>query len=155
VPATWRFTRDISVSIELDATCDDAWRALEPIEDHPQWMADAVAIRFVGDQMRGTGTEFLCDTKVGPFRLTDAMRITVWEPGTAMGVDHVGTVTGTGEFRLAPIDLDRRCRMNWSETLSFPWWMGGPIGASIGARVLRSIWRRNLASFRNLLATSG
>jgi hypothetical protein len=154
VPATRGFTRDISVSIELDATCDDAWRALEPIEDHPQWMADAVAIRFVGDQTRGVGTEFLCDTKVGPFHLTDAMKITVWEPGTAMGVDHVGTVTGTGEFRLDPIDLDRRCRMTWSETLSFPWWMGGPIGASIGARVLRSIWRRNLATFRDLLATS-
>ena len=152
MPSAPRFERDISVSIELPATADAVWDALEPIEDHPRWMADAVAIRFVGEQTRGTGTEFLCDTKIGPFDTTDAMEITIWEPGEAMGVIHVGAVTGTGVFRLTPIDLDRRCRLTWSETLSFPWWMGGPFGASIGAWILRRIWNRNLCTFRDLLA---
>ena len=42
---------------------------------------------------RGVGTTFDCDTKIGPFRLTDRMEITEWVPNAAMGVSHVGTVT--------------------------------------------------------------
>jgi hypothetical protein len=148
-----RFTREITVSIDIDETCDSVWRRLEPIEDHPTWMADAVAIHFDSDQTRGTGTTFRCDTKVGPFRLTDRMEITTWEPGVAMGVDHVGIVTGSGTFTLVPIDLERRCRLIWTEALSFPWWMGGPIGAAIGAAALRRIWIRNLRTFRDLPTT--
>jgi hypothetical protein len=147
-----RFERDIAVTIELDLSPSAAWTALEAIEDHPVWMADAVAIRFTGDQTRGSGTRFTCDTKIGPFELADEMLITTWEPGVAMGVDHVGTVTGSGSFQLVPIDLGRRCRMVWNEILSFPWWMGGPAGATTGASVLRRIWSRNLTAFRDLYA---
>ena len=56
----------ITVSIDLDASPDRVWSIVEPIERHVDWMADAVAIRFVGTQTRGVGTEFFCDTKVGP-----------------------------------------------------------------------------------------
>ena len=64
-----------------------------------------------------------------------------------MGVRHVGVVTGTGRFTLTPIDLDRRTRFTWAEELLFPWWLGGPIGASIGGRlVMRRIWKRNLSA---------
>jgi hypothetical protein len=140
-----RFTRDIRSTIELDHSPGDVWASLEDIERHVEWMADAVAITFITEQRRGVGTRFVCDTKVGPFRLSDDMEITIWTPGTEMGVAHRGIVTGSGSFQLAPLDVDRRCRLIWSETLSFPWWMGGPIGASIGARVLGRIWRRNLA----------
>ena len=67
-------------------------------------MADAESIEFVTNQHRGVGTAFLCVTKVGPIRLTDKMRITKWEPQRAMGVEHVGIVTGTGVFTLESID---------------------------------------------------
>lgn len=146
-----RFDRDISVSIELDATPEAVWTLLEPVERHVDWMADAEAIRFIGDQTRGVGTQFICDTKVGPIRLSDEMLITTWVPNEEMGVVHRGLVTGRGTFRLVPIDLGRRCRMEWSETLSFPWWMGGPIGAFFGGIVLGQIWRRNLAAFRRIV----
>jgi hypothetical protein len=146
-----RFERDITVSIDIDAPVATVWAELEPIETHVDWMADAEAIHFVGDQRRGVGTRFICDTKVGPLRLSDEMEITVWEPNVEMGVEHRGLVTGRGSFELIPIDLDRRCRMIWSETLSFPWWMGGPIGSRIGAAALRQIWRRNLSAFRRLV----
>jgi hypothetical protein len=146
-----RFDRDIAVSIELDASTERVWDLLEPVERHVDWMADAEAIRFIGDQTRGVGTQFICDTKVGPIRLSDEMLITSWVPNEEMGVVHRGLVTGRGTFRLTPIDLGRRCRMDWSETLSFPWWMGGPIGAFVGGFVLRQIWRRNLTAFRRIV----
>lgn len=141
----------ISVSIDLDAPVTRVWDVVEPIERHVDWMADAVAIRFVNEQTRGTGTRFLCDTKVGPFTLVDEMTITSWEPNRAMGVTHTGVVTGTGEFTLHP-EGDNRTRFTWTEELRFPWWLGGPLGALVGGQiVLKLVWRRNLKRLKNLV----
>lgn len=142
----------ITVSIDLDTPPNRVWEIVEPIERHVDWMADAVAIRFHGQQTRGVGTKFACDTKVGPIRLTDQMEITEWVPGEAMGVRHTGVVTGTGIFTLAPLDDGRRTRFTWSEKLTFPWWLGGPIGEVIGGNlVMKAIWRRNLKSLKRLV----
>jgi len=142
----------IVVGIEIDATPARVWEIVEPVEHHVEWMHDAVAIRFTGEQTRGEGTEFLCDTKVGPFSLVDRMEITEWVPGEVMGVRHTGLVTGVGRFTLEPIDLGRRTRFTWAEDLTFPWWMGGPLGAWIGGKVaLGPIWRRNLKNLRRIV----
>jgi hypothetical protein len=142
----------ITVSIDLDATPARVWEIVEPIERHVDWMADAVAIRFDTEQTRGVGTSFACETKVGPIRLTDQMEITEWVPGEAMGVRHTGVVTGTGIFTLAPLDDGRRTRFTWSEQLTFPWWLGGPVGEVVGGNlVMKAIWRRNLKSLKRLV----
>jgi hypothetical protein len=144
----------LSVAIDISATPEQVWKFVEPIEDHVSWMHDAVAIRFQTDRHRGIGTAFLCDTKVGPFQLVDHMEITEWVVDSAMGVRHVGLVTGTGRFTLTPIDLGRRTRFGWDESLTFPWWLGGPAGALIGGRlVLRTIWKRNLRTLKRLVET--
>lgn len=142
----------IRVSIELEASPDAVWEILEPVERHVDWMADAVAIRFLDDQTRGVGTRFDCETKVGPIRLTDRMEITRWDPGRAMGVRHTGIVTGTGEFELEGLDLGRRTRFSWTEELRFPWYLGGRLGELIGGRfVMSAIWRRNLRELRAIV----
>ncbi len=136
----------IRVGTVLDAPPDAVWADLQDIAAHPQWMADAVAIRFLTAQTSGVGTRFECDTKVGPFRLTDEMEITEWSPGTAMGVRHTGLVTGTGRFTLKRA-RGGRTRFHWRETLHFPLWLGGPLGAFLAKPVLTWVWRR---SMRNL-----
>ena len=141
----------ITVSIELPATPARVWEVVEPIEEHTQWMADAVAIRFVNEQRRGVGTKFLCDTKVGPIRLTDHMEITAWEPERLMGVTHTGVVTGTGQFTIEPSATAGHSNLTWSEELHFPWWLGGAIGEVVGGSlVMKTIWRRNLKKLRAL-----
>ena len=143
---------EIRVAIEIDAPPSRVWEVVEPVENHVDWMHDAVAIRFTGSQTRGVGTEFLCDTKVGPIKLVDRMEITEWTPGEVMGVRHTGLVTGSGRFTLEPIDLGRRTRFVWQEELTFPWWLGGPVGAFIGGKVvLRAIWQRNLRGLKQLV----
>ena len=142
----------IAVSIEIDATPEQVWAIVEPIENHIDWMHDAVAIHFQTDQTRGVGTTFLCDTKVGPIKLVDRMEITVWEPNATMGVRHTGMVTGTGLFTLTPIDLGRRTRFAWDEDLIFPWWLGAGLGSFIGGKlVMKPIWRRNLRGLKRLV----
>lgn len=142
----------ITVAVEIDATPAAVWQVVEPIERHVDWMADAVAIRFDGEQIRGTGTRFVCVTKVGPITLEDRMEITEWEPGRRMGVRHSGVVTGTGAFQLEPIDLDRRTRFTWTEDLRFPWFLGGRAGELVGGQaVMRLIWKRNLRRLKQLV----
>jgi hypothetical protein len=141
----------ITVAIELNAPVERVWEIVEPVERHVDWMADAVAIRFKSNQTRGVGTEFFCDTKVGPIKLVDEMTITAWEPGRTMGVRHTGVVTGTGEFTLHAID-DSRTKFTWSEELVFPWWLGGPLGALVGGQiVMKAIWRRNLRALKKIV----
>ena len=138
--------RRIVARRRLAADVSVVWDALADIAAHVEWMADARRIRFLTRQTEGVGTIFDCDTKVGPIRLVDRMEVTEWAPGRAMGVRHVGLVTGTGRFTLRTARRGRT-RFTWEERLRFPWWMGGPLGATLGAPVLRRIWRRNL---RNL-----
>lgn len=144
----------IRVSIDISAPIERVWQIVEPVERHVDWMADAESIDFVTDQRRGVGTSFLCRTKVGPIRLTDKMRITRWEPNRAMGVEHVGLVTGSGEFTLSALD-NSRTQFVWEEKLTFPWWLGGPLGAFVGGKiVLRAIWRANLRRLAALCEAS-
>lgn len=141
----------IRVSVDIAAPVQKVWDVVEPVERHIDWMADAVAIRFQTEQTRGTGTTFFCDTKVGPIKLVDVMTITAWEPGKVMGVKHTGVVTGTGEFTLEAID-EAHTRFTWTESLTFPWWLGGPLGAFVGGQiVMKAIWRRNLRELKKLV----
>lgn len=140
----------IRVATVIEAPPDRVWAAIEDVGTHTEWMADAVAIRFRGDQRRGVGTVFECDTKVGPIRLTDAMEITEWAPGRALGVRHVGVVTGEGRFTLGPRGRGRT-RFGWEERIRFPWWLGGPLGAVVGGRALRRVWKGNLRTLAALV----
>ena len=140
----------IRVAIDINASTQRVWDVVEPIERHVDWMADAVAIRFKTDQTRGTGTEFYCDTKVGPIKLVDEMKITSWVPQKAMGVTHTGVVTGTGEFTLEAL-TPNTTRFVWTEVLVFPWWLGGKLGALVGGQiVMKAIWRKNLRILKKL-----
>ena len=140
--------RRIRVSTVIDAPPAQVWAAVEDVTTHTGWMADAVAIRVTSDRTEGVGTAFECDTKVGPLRLTDLMEITEWRPRRAMGVRHVGVVSGEGVFTLEPVRRDRT-RFTWTERLSFPWWMGGPVGAVVGGRVMKRIWKQNLRRLKH------
>jgi len=142
----------LRVAVDISASPEEVWRVVERLEDHVEWMHDAVAIRFQTEQHRGVGTAFLCDTKVGPIKLVDHMEITEWTTCSAMGVRHLGVVTGTGRFTLTPIDLGRRTRFAWQESLTFPWWLGGRLGALIGGRfVLHPLWNRNLQALKRVV----
>jgi carbon monoxide dehydrogenase subunit G len=133
----------ITVSTTIDAPPRVVWASVRDIGSHVRWMADAEAIRFTSRRRTGVGTTFECDTRVGPLTLTDVMEVTSWVERREMGVRHTGVVTGTGRFTLRRA-RGGRTRFTWEERLVFPWWLGGPVGGVVGARVLRQIWKGNL-----------
>lgn len=147
----------IKVSATIDASPAEVWDVVRHVDRHVDWMTDAEAIHFTSPRREGKGTTFDCHTRVGPFRLTDRMEITRWRPGRAMGVRHVGLVTGEGAFTLRPVRRSRgdRTRFTWQERLVFPWWMGGPVGGIAGGRVLELVWRRNLLRLKSMIEDGG
>lgn len=145
---------EVRVSITLPAPPEVVWAALDDISTHTRWMADAEWIRFTSDQHQGVGTTFDCGTKVGPFRMTDRMEITEWQPGRIMGVRHVGLVTGSGRFTLDAAG-DDLTRFTWEERLQFPLWMGGSVGAFLARPVFHAIWTRNLRRLQAMIADDG
>lgn len=133
----------VEVAVVVDAPPRRVWADVADVASHVEWMADAVDIRFTGPRRSGVGTTFDCDTRIGPLRLVDRMEVTEWRPGRAMGVRHTGLVTGEGRFTLHRA-RGGRTRFTWEERLVFPWWLGGPVGATVGSVVLRRVWAGNL-----------
>jgi carbon monoxide dehydrogenase subunit G len=133
----------IRVQATVAAPREAVWDRLADIGDHVTWMADADAIRFLGERHTGVGTTFECETRLGPLRTLDVMQVISWRPPTEIGVRHQGLFSGVGRFRLEEAGADRT-RVVWDEDLSFPWWLGGPVGATLARPVLRAVWRGNL-----------
>lgn len=133
----------ITVEIELDAPPSVVWSDVQNISSHVLWMVDAEAIWFTSASTAGVGTSLECETRIGPFRLTDVMEITDWVENETMGVRHTGLVRGVGAFTLSPI-AGGRTLFRWAEELSFPLWLGGPVIEPFGSIVLKQIWKRNL-----------
>lgn len=136
----------IRVRRTIEAPRAAVWAELADLGSHVEWMHDAVRIRFLTEQRSGVGTCFECDTRVGPFTTTDVMEVVEWKPGRAMGVRHVGLVTGTGRFRLKR-RRGGRTKLVWRERLRFPLRRGGPVAALAAKPVLRRVWKRNLRAF--------
>jgi len=139
--------RAVVVSTTIDRSPAEVWADVRHIASHVHWMQDAAEIRFLTDHHEGAGTRFECDTKIGPFSLTDVMEITSWEDERRMGVRHVGLVEGTGEFTLTDLDSGAT-EFRWEEDLLFPWYFGGRVGAFAARPVLRFVWKRNLARLK-------
>jgi hypothetical protein len=144
--------RAVVVSTVIERSPADVWADVRHIDSHVDWMQDAAEIRFLTDHHEGPGTRFECDTKIGPFSLTDVMEITSWEDERRMGVRHVGLVEGTGEFTLIEVDADRT-EFRWEEDLKFPWYLGGPVGAFFARPVLRWVWKGNLKRLKARIET--
>ena len=139
----------ITQHVDIAAPLAIVWEAASDLATHDRWMADAESIVFRSETRSGIGTVMEVRTVVGPFRTTDVMEVTEWDEGRSIGVHHTGLVTGQGRFELAPIA--GATRFTWTEELTFPIWLGGPITAFFARPVLGWIWRRNLNGLKREL----
>jgi hypothetical protein len=138
---------EITVRTMIDASVTSVWNAIKDIEDHVNWMDDAVAINFIGSKRKGTGTLFNCETRIGPFKLLDRMEITEWSEFKTMGVSHKGLVSGVGKFTLCG-HPNGQTKFQWEESLNFPFWMGGPVRNFVGKKILERVWTQNLDNLK-------
>lgn len=137
--------RTFEVSVQIPAPIGAVWDDLARIETHAEWMTDAVAIEFLGEERQGVGTRIRVPTRVGPLTTVDYMTFTAWEPPNRMAIAHEGKFTGTGELALRA--TMRGTVLTWREEVHFPPLFGGPAGEWAAAPILRRIWRANLNRF--------
>lgn len=124
----------ITQHVDIDAPLAEVWTTASDLATHDRWMSDAESIVFRSEIRSGIGTVMEVRTVVGPFRTTDVMEVTQWDEGRAIGVRHTGLVTGEGRFELAA--MAGATRLSWTEELTFPIWLGGPITAFFAKPVL-------------------
>ncbi len=142
-------SKTIKVSTIINAPLKTVWNEVSRLENHINWMNDAEKIDFLSENNTGIGTEMKVLTKIGPIKLYDYMTVTEWVNENTIAVDHIGIVTGKGEFKLEKID-ENNTKFNWEETLKFPLYLGGIIGEFFGAPILKLIWRKNLKNLKEL-----
>lgn len=145
--------RPVRIVTHFAAAPRRVWEELADLESHPQWMQDAGSIEFLTGQTSGVGTVMLVPTRVGPLRTTDVMEVVAWEDGRLIAVEHRGQVSGVGQFEVKP--AANGTELEWEETLRFPWWLGGPVGAWLARPILKRIWRGNLGRLRERVEVSG
>ena len=140
-------SKTITVETIINAPLDEVWDEVSKIENHSNWMKDAVNIDFQTNSRTGVGTKIKVLTKIGPIKLYDYMTFTKWEDKSVIGVDHVGIVKGKGEMQFTKIS-DTSTKFSWAETLVFPFYLGGPIGEFIGKPIFNLIWKENLKNLK-------
>ena len=139
----------IEISTYINVSPEILWEELRHIDRHVNWMNDAVSITFTSPTTEGVGTQFSCLTKVGPLKTTDIMTITQWQENKTMGVEHVGLVKGTGTFHIEP--HGEGSAITWKESLSFPLFFLGSLGALAATPLLTYIWKKNLTNLKNIV----
>ena len=139
----------VSVSVDIKASLDQVWEAAADLAGHGQWMADVESIAFDSVARQGDATIMRVATRVGPFRTTDLMTVTAWEPRRRIAIEHRGLFRGRGEFLLAPVG--GATRFTWTEHIDFPRYFGGPVGAAIARPILARIWLGNVRRLRTLM----
>ncbi len=145
----------IRVATLIAAPRREVWEAVRDIGSHVRWMHDAERIRITSGRHHGVGTTFDCDSRLGPFRLTDHMEVIEWKPGRAMTIRHVGAVRGVGRFSLRRRRGGAATLFVWKEVLRFPWWMGGPVGGALTRPFFRHMWKKNLGNLKALVEDGG
>jgi carbon monoxide dehydrogenase subunit G len=126
------------------------WAVVADIAGHAHWQVDVAAITFTSDRHRGVGTTYDVATRLGPVRMRIPMEIVEWHDGKAVGVRYEGTLSGGGRITVRRAGRGRS-RVTWAARVTLPWWMGGAPGAIAAGRVLRLVWRQNLANLAALL----
>ena len=142
-------SKTINVYTTINSPLKIVWNEVSKLENHTNWMHDAVKIDFLSENNRGLGAKMKVLTKVGPKRLYDYMTVTEWVEEESIGVDHIGIVKGKGRFKLEKID-DNKTLFIWEETLKFPIYLGSIVGEFFGAPVLKLIWKRNLKNLKEI-----
>jgi len=143
-------SKRIETSIIINKPLDTVWQEVKVMENHVNWMEDAVKIDILSENNSGIDTKMNVLTKVGPIKLTDIITVTEWKEKESIGVIHEGIVTGEGIFYLKALN-ESQTEFKWEETLKFPVYLGGAIGEFFGGYVLRYIWKKNLKNLKEII----
>lgn len=135
-------TRDITISVDVDAPIEATWAAVTDWERQGEWML-GTAVRVTGGDGVSVGSELSATTGVGPLGVTDTMEIVGWDPPHRATVRHTGRVVrGSGVF--AVTERAGGSTFHWEERLDLPLGVLGALGWPVVAPAFRAGLRLSL-----------
>jgi ribosomal protein S28E/S33 len=143
-------SKRIEISTVINKPLNVVWDEVKIMENHVNWMEDAVKIDILSENNSGLNTKMNVLTKVGPITLNDIITVTEWKEKKSIGVIHEGIVTGEGVFYLTSLD-ESKTKFQWVEILKFPFYLGGPLGEIFGGLILKLIWKKNLKNLKEII----
>jgi carbon monoxide dehydrogenase subunit G len=143
----------LEVTADLPVPPERAWAVAADWERQAVWMPDVAWMRVLGAE-RELGARVEVRTRVlGAPLVTDLIVVTAWEPPHRMLVDHLGVVTGWGEWRFEPAG-EGQTRFLWREELRMQPPILGDAGLLLYGPIQRWMLRRSVRNLTNLLAGS-
>jgi hypothetical protein len=143
-------SKRIEISTVINKPLNVVWDEVKIMENHVNWMEDAVKIDILSENNSGLNTKMNVLTKVGPITLNDIITVTEWKEKESIGVIHEGIVTGEGVFYLTSLD-ESKTKFQWVEILKFPFYLGGPLGEIFGGLILKLIRKKNLKNLKEII----
>lgn len=130
------------------------WAVLADVQRQPEWMRDALSIEMLTEGPMDVGSRMKVPTQIGPFRTTDIMEVTAYDPPRRWTVVHRGAVTGEGTFTLMETRGGSETEVEWRERLAAPLGPLGRFGMTMVRPLLRRTFQDDLDRFQALCEKS-
>jgi hypothetical protein len=142
----------VDARVDVDAPPETVFAAATDWERQGEWML-GTTVRVRRGDGRSVGSEVEAVTGIRGIRVTDSMRITVWDAPSRCEMRHLGTVVrGTGIFAVQPRDRDA-ATFEWAEQLELPLGVLGAVGWPLIRPVFGWGLRLSLARFADFCRT--
>ncbi|MDP9235445.1 MAG: SRPBCC family protein [Actinomycetota bacterium] len=137
----WPVTLDMTGT--LPAPPAVVWELLTDWEHLGEWMLEASDFVVTSEQREGVGVEAEATIAIAGFRSRDRIRVSKWERGRSVVIDHLGWVRGTGEMHLTPVG-EGETFLLWREKLWPPLGGIGALGLSLLKPLMHNVFRRDV-----------
>jgi Polyketide cyclase / dehydrase and lipid transport len=144
----------VSRSLVLPTTTQEAWDVLMDWERQADWMLDADRVTVVSGIREGIGVRLEVRTRLfGVPAFTEPMEVTGWDPPRELVIRHGSLVAGTGTWTLDPVEGG--VRFTWVEDISLAVSIVGEFAARLYAPILRVLMGRAMAGLRRYVIAIG
>jgi hypothetical protein len=118
-----------------------------------EWMIGTV-VHATKQQGKGVDGELSAFTSIGPFGITDTMRITAWNPPHQCSVMHTGRIIrGSGDFTVTSVSKQQSI-VTWSESFVLPFGIFGRLAWPIARPFVRLGLQVSLKRFAGWAVTN-
>jgi uncharacterized protein YndB with AHSA1/START domain len=145
---------EVDRSIVLPTTPTQAWQVLTQWERQADWMLDADRVTVVSDAREGIGVRLAVRTRLfGVPAFTEPIEVTGWEPPRRLTIRHGGPLSGTGTWRLDPVDGGSR--FTWTERVRLDVPLVGEPAARLYRPIMGVLMRRAMEGLRRHVIAMG
>ncbi|MDQ3766981.1 MAG: SRPBCC family protein [Actinomycetota bacterium] len=125
------------------------WELITDWEHQDDWMLEASDFAVVSSHREGVGVEAEAIISIGGIKTRDRVRITLWEPGQALGIEHLGWVSGYADMTLVP--SNGSTRFVWREHFRPPLGVVGTLGMTLFKPIMYRIFMRDVRVLAGLV----